>query len=174
MAPSGREKETASTRQHGPIRAAWIRRVVVAAVLVGLAVQLGGPAALATPSRPSPDTGRIKVICPATRPDPPGTGSSHVPAVTAAGGLQVTVPPVVFVRAESGVLWVTTEYRTRSTRSDEFYLIRGDRAETCSRPCGRESSARLRLTSDRGLDVAGVGLDSARLMSGPDTITPWR
>ena len=115
---------------HGGITsAALIRRGIVGTVLVGLAVQLGGPVAQGTPSGSRLGTGQVTVACPVTRWDPPGAGTSRPPAATGASEqLQVTVPPLVFVTVESGVLRVSTNTGRPPAPTDGFYLIRPGRA----------------------------------------------
>jgi hypothetical protein len=115
--------------QDGTRGAALIRRGMVGTVLVGLAVQLGGPAAQGTPSGSRLGTGQVTVTCPVTRRDPPGAGSSRPPVATGTSvQLQVTVPPLVFVTVESGLLRVSTNTGRPPTTTDGFYLIRRGRA----------------------------------------------
>ncbi|MGP8180591.1 MAG: hypothetical protein ACLP1E_07430 [Acidimicrobiales bacterium] len=107
---------------------ALVRRGLVGAVLVGLAVQFGGAAAQGTPSGSRLGTGRVTVACPVTRWDRPGAGTSRAPVATGTSEqLQVTVPPLVFVTAESGVLWVSTNTGRPPATTDGFYLIRRGR-----------------------------------------------
>ena len=109
--------------RHGGRRAtALIRWGIAGTVLIGLAVQLGGPAAQGTPNRSHRGAVRVTVTCPVTRRAPrrpsAATGSSDQ--------LQVTVPPAVFVTVKSGVLRVSTNTGRLPATRDEFYLIRGD------------------------------------------------
>jgi hypothetical protein len=115
---------------HGGMRgAALIRRGIVGTVLVGLAVQLGGPAVQGTPSGSRLGTGQVTVACPVTRRDPPGAGTSRPPVARGTSEqLQVTVPPLVFVTVESGVLRVSTNTGRPPATTDGFYLIRRGRA----------------------------------------------
>ncbi len=113
----------------GKTGAGLIRRGIVGTVLVGLAVQLSGPAAQGTPSGSHLGTGPVAVACPVTRGDPPGAGIGRPPVATGTSEqLQVTVPPLVFVTVESGVLRVSTNTGRPPATTDGFYLIRHGRA----------------------------------------------
>ncbi len=107
--------------------ATLIRRGIVGTVLVGLAVQLGGSAAQGTPR--GSQAGPVTVACPVTRLSPPSAGTSRPAVATGASEqLQVTVPPMVFVTIDSGVLRVSTNTGRPPAKADAFYLIRGGRA----------------------------------------------
>jgi hypothetical protein len=109
--------------------AALIRRGVVASVFVGLAVQLGGTPAQGAPRGSRLGADRATVACPVTRWDPTAAGTGGAPVATGTGGqLQVTVPPLVFVRVESGLLRVSTNTGRPPATTDGFYLIRRGRA----------------------------------------------
>ena len=113
----------------GMTRAALIRRGIAGILLVGLAVQIGGSAAQGSPSGARLGTGHVTVACPVTRWDPPRAGTSRPPVATGTSELlQVTVPPLVFVTVESGVLWVSTNTGRPPAATDGFYLIRRGRA----------------------------------------------
>ena len=102
--------------------------LLVGTILVALGVQFGGQVAQGTPNGPRPGTHRISVVCPATKPAPLGASTSPSPVVTKANDLQVTVPPLVFVTVESGVLRVSTNTGRPPATTDEFYLIRRNSA----------------------------------------------
>jgi len=108
---------------------ALVRRTIVEAVLVALAVQLGIPAAQGTPSGSHLGAGHATVTCPITRRDPPAAGTSGPPAATGTGvQLQVTVPPLVFVTVDSDLLRVSTNTGRPPAKTDGFYVIRRGRA----------------------------------------------
>ncbi len=114
--------------QGGTTGAALIRRGIVGAVLVGLAVQLGGSAAQGTSSRSPLGTGQVAVACPVTEAGPPGAGTSGPPVATGPGEqLQVSVPPLVFVTVDPGALWVSTNTGRPPATTDGFYLVRHGR-----------------------------------------------
>ncbi|MGO8876669.1 MAG: hypothetical protein ACLQNG_13005 [Acidimicrobiales bacterium] len=113
--------------------------------MVGLAAQLGGPPAQGALSRPRLAAGQVRVICPVTERQLPGAATPPRPVATGTSEqLQVTVPPLVFVRAEPGILLVTTNTGRPPATTDVFYLIRRGRAgrapapmaETVLRWCG--------------------------------------
>ncbi len=112
-------------------RAALVRRSVIAAVRIWLAVQFGGPAAQGAPSGARLGSGLVTVACPVTKKDPPRTApstSSPLVVTETSEQLEVTVPPLVFVTVEPGVLRVSTNTGLPPATTDGFYLIRSGRA----------------------------------------------
>ncbi len=117
----------------GMTGAALIRRGIVASVLVGLAVLFGGPAAQGTPSGSWLVTGPVTMVCPVTRWDPIGSGTNRAPVGAGSSEqLQATVPPLVLVTVESGVLLVSTNTGRPPATTDGFYVIRRGRAGRAS------------------------------------------
>jgi len=69
------------------------------------------------------------VACPVTRWASPAAGASHPPVATGTSEqLLVAVPPLVFVRVESGFLQVSTNTGRPPARTDGFEMIRRGRA----------------------------------------------
>ncbi len=68
------------------------------------------------------------VVCKVTKWDPPRASASRPPIETGTGSLRVTVPPLVFVTVESGILQVSANTGRPPRTTDGFYVIRGGRA----------------------------------------------
>jgi hypothetical protein len=119
-----------------------LKAPVIASQRRNVTVAAGARARFAASAKDEP---RPMVACPVTRQDPLGAGTSRPRVVTGTSEeLQVTVPPLVFVTVESGVLRVSTNTGGPPATTDGFYLIRRGRAdpapadvvETVLRSCG--------------------------------------